>query len=51
MGACIGARDLCNLLMDERRKKRIETVIAWVGYSIVLIGLIALLLGLVRLKN
>jgi hypothetical protein len=28
-----------------------ETAIAWVGYSIVVIGLIVLLLGLVRLKN
>jgi len=34
--------------MDERKKKRMETAIAWVGYSIVFIGLIALLLSLLR---
>ncbi len=34
-------------IMDERKKKRIETAIAWVGYSIAFIGLIALLLSLV----
>jgi hypothetical protein len=32
--------------MDEKRKKRIETAIAWIGYSIVFIGLIALILSL-----
>jgi len=37
--------------MVERRKKRIETTIAWIGYSIAFIGLIALLLSLVRLQN
>jgi hypothetical protein len=35
--------------MDERRKKQIETAIAWVGYSIAFIGLIALFLRLVRI--
>jgi hypothetical protein len=35
------------VFMDERRKKKVETAIAWVGYSIVLIGLIVLLFSLV----
>ena len=30
------------------RQKRIETIVAWIGYSIVFIGLIALLLSLLR---
>jgi hypothetical protein len=34
--------------MDERREKRIETAIAWLGYSVVFLGLIVLLLGLMR---
>jgi hypothetical protein len=35
--------------MDERREKRIETAIAWLGYSVVFLGLIVLLLSLIRL--
>jgi hypothetical protein len=35
--------------MDERREKRIETAIAWLGYSVVFLGLIVLLLSLMRL--
>jgi hypothetical protein len=35
--------------MDERREKRIETAIAWLGYSGILLGLIVLLLSLMRL--
>ena len=34
--------------MDERREKRIETAIAWLGYSVVFLGLIVLLLCLMR---
>jgi hypothetical protein len=34
--------------MDERREKRIETAIAWLGYSAVFLGLIVLLLSLMR---
>jgi hypothetical protein len=34
--------------MDEKRKKRIEAAITWIGYSIVFIGLIALILSLMR---
>ena len=34
--------------MDERRQKRIETAIAWLGYSVVFLGLIVLLLSLIR---
>jgi len=34
--------------MDERREKRIETAIAWLGYSVVFLGLIVLLLSLMR---
>jgi hypothetical protein len=30
--------------MDERREKRIETAIAWLGYSVVFLGLLVLLL-------
>jgi hypothetical protein len=33
--------------MDEQ-KKWIETAIAWVGYSVVVIGVLALLLTLLR---
>jgi hypothetical protein len=33
--------------MDERVRKRIETVVAWVGYFIAFMGLIGLLLSLV----
>jgi hypothetical protein len=32
--------------MDEGREKRIETAIAWLGYSVVFLGLIVLLLSL-----
>jgi hypothetical protein len=32
--------------MDEQKKKRIETAIAWVEYSVVVIGVLALLLTL-----
>ena len=36
--------------MDERREKRIETAIAWIGYAVVFLGLIGvLLLSLMRL--
>lgn len=35
-------------MMDERKTKRLEKAIAWIGYSIVYIGLIVLLLILVR---
>jgi hypothetical protein len=35
--------------MDESREKRIETAIAWLGYSVVFLGLIVLLLSLMRL--
>jgi len=35
--------------MDEKKKKWIETIVAWVGYSIALIGLLAFFLSLVRL--
>jgi hypothetical protein len=31
-----------------KEKKRLETVVAWIGYSVALFVLIALLLGLVR---
>jgi len=34
--------------MDEQKKKWIETAIAWVGYSVVVIGVLALLLILLR---
>jgi hypothetical protein len=34
--------------MDDGKKKRIETAIAWVGYSIIAIGVFALLLTLLR---
>ena len=32
--------------MGEMRKKRVETIVAWVGYSAAFIGLTALLLSL-----
>lgn len=35
--------------MDERKRKWIETIVAWVGYSIALISFIALFLSLVWL--
>jgi hypothetical protein len=35
------------VFVDEKEKERLETVVAWIGYSIALIALIALLLGLV----
>jgi hypothetical protein len=34
--------------MEEKEKKRLETIVAWIGYSIALIVLIALFLNLVR---
>jgi hypothetical protein len=34
--------------MDERREKRIETAIAWLGYSVAFLGPIILLLSLMR---
>jgi hypothetical protein len=34
--------------MDEQKKKWIETAIAWVGYSVVVIGVLALLLILLQ---
>ena len=34
--------------MDEQKKKWIETTIVWVGYSVVVIGALALLLILLR---
>jgi hypothetical protein len=34
--------------MDDREKKWIETTVAWVGYSIALLGFIAFFLTLVR---
>jgi len=34
--------------MDEQKKKWIETAIAWVGYSVVVIGVLALLLFLLQ---
>jgi hypothetical protein len=33
--------------VDEKEKKRLETVLVWIGYTIALIALIGLLLGLV----
>jgi len=34
--------------MDEQKKKWIETAIAWVGYSVVVISVLALLLFLLQ---
>jgi hypothetical protein len=40
--------DACNY-MDDKRQKRIETAVAWLGYSVVFLGLIVvLLLSLLR---
>jgi len=35
--------------VEEKEKKRLETAVAWFGYSIALIGFVALFMGLVRL--
>ena len=35
--------------VEEKEKKRFETAVAWIGYSIALIGLTTLFIGLVRL--
>jgi hypothetical protein len=37
--------------MDEQKKKWIDTAIAWVGYSVVVIGVLTLLLILVQQQS
>jgi heme/copper-type cytochrome/quinol oxidase subunit 4 len=39
------------MFVDEAKNKRIETAIAWAGYSIAVIAVIALLLVLLRQQS